>query len=60
MRHMVIELPLIKQNGMIGMVQLDQMLQRAGWLLGRILDLVNFGRWNLEMRFLPEGEDARE
>lgn len=38
MRRMIMKLPLIIQNSVVRMVQLQQVLQRAGRLLLRVLD----------------------
>lgn len=41
MRRMIMEPEVIVQNGKVGMVQLEQMLQRARGLVGRRLDVVH-------------------
>lgn len=46
---MVIKLPLMEQNGMIGMVQLNQVLQCAGGFFGRVLEVVDFWGGNFEL-----------
>ena len=42
------KLPLIVQNCVVGMVELQQVLQRAGRLLLRVLDLEALDRRDLE------------
>lgn len=60
MGHMIVKLPLIIQNRMIGMVQLEQMLQCPRGLLRIIFNVVRLNGWNIHDRFLsPAREKAR-
>ena len=51
---MVMEFPIIVQNSMVRMVQLEKVLQRPAGLLLSILDIVGFDRWNINGLLLPE------
>lgn len=57
---MIVKLPFMKQNGMIGVVQLDQVLQCAGGFFRCVFEVVDFRWWDLELRSFPKREDARE
>lgn len=50
---MVVKLPFIPQYGMVGMVELQQMLQCSGWLLMSRIGLMNLDRWKIEYSPIP-------
>lgn len=61
MRHMVMELPVIIQNRMIGMIQLQQVLHGPRGLFRGVFYIMHFCRWDIEYRpvLSPRGEEAR-
>lgn len=47
MRYMVVEFSVIPQNGVVGVVELQQMLQRSGGLFLGGVDLMDCDRWKV-------------
>jgi len=54
MRRMVMEFPIIVQNSVIRMVQLEKVLQRPAGLFLSVFDIVGFDRRNINDLLLPE------
>lgn len=57
MRSMIVEFAVVPQDGVVGMVQLEKMLQRAGRLLLGGLNLVDLNRSQVNTMAFPGRED---